>query len=80
ARITGRRESAIVHKPAVKLVAQTAASQEWQRDLPYEQRAERQQARWQLPLLPTTTIGSFPQTTEIRQLRRRFRQGEISPA
>jgi 5-methyltetrahydropteroyltriglutamate--homocysteine methyltransferase len=78
--ITDRHESLMVHKPAVKLVAQTAASQQWQRSLPYEQRAECQQARWQLPLLPTTTIGSFPQTAEIRQLRQRFRQGDINPS
>ncbi len=36
-----------------------------------------QQARLGLPLLPTTTIGSFPQTAEVRQARARFRAGAI---
>ncbi|MFD1215430.1 MULTISPECIES: 5-methyltetrahydropteroyltriglutamate--homocysteine S-methyltransferase [Microbulbifer] len=44
----------------------------------YPQRAEVQRERWQLPLLPTTTIGSFPQTDVLRQVRRQFRNGEIS--
>lgn len=37
-----------------------------------------QKAEFNLPLLPTTTIGSFPQTKEVRQERRRLRKGEIS--
>nr|WP_316247060.1 hypothetical protein [Nitrosomonas communis] len=36
-----------------------------------------QQHYFQLPLLPTTTIGSFPQTTEIRKARAAFRKGEL---
>ncbi|QKX15816.1 5-methyltetrahydropteroyltriglutamate--homocysteine S-methyltransferase [Microbulbifer sp. YPW1] len=44
----------------------------------YPQRAEVQRERWQLPLLPTTTIGSFPQTDVLRQVRKQFRNQEIS--
>ncbi|WP_250459813.1 5-methyltetrahydropteroyltriglutamate--homocysteine S-methyltransferase [Microbulbifer litoralis] len=44
----------------------------------YAERANLQRQRLQLPLLPTTTIGSFPQTDLLRQTRRRFRSGEIS--
>ncbi|BBN60553.1 5-methyltetrahydropteroyltriglutamate--homocysteine S-methyltransferase [Hydrogenovibrio marinus] len=47
------------------------------RDEPYAVRAILQVARFDLPLFPTTTIGSFPQTQEIRQARRRFKNGEI---
>ena len=39
-----------------------------------------QAARLQLPAYPTTTIGSFPQTAEIRQARRQFKSGELSAA
>jgi 5-methyltetrahydropteroyltriglutamate--homocysteine methyltransferase len=39
-------------------------------------RREAQQQRWNLPLLPTTTIGSFPQTPEIRSARLKWRKGE----
>ncbi|TLM79534.1 5-methyltetrahydropteroyltriglutamate--homocysteine S-methyltransferase [Microbulbifer harenosus] len=44
----------------------------------YPERAAVQSARWQLPLLPTTTIGSFPQTDALREVRRQFRNQEIS--
>ncbi|MFR3615850.1 MAG: 5-methyltetrahydropteroyltriglutamate--homocysteine S-methyltransferase [Bifidobacterium sp.] len=46
-------------------------------------RAERQKAQREalnLPLLPTTTIGSFPQTKEVRAERARLRKGEITKA
>lgn len=35
-----------------------------------------QQNKWNLPILPTTTIGSFPQTSEVRQARKKWRTGE----
>lgn len=41
-----------------------------QRKSPFAQRIKAQQKWMKLPVLPTTTIGSFPQTTEIRQARR----------
>ncbi|QOT00314.1 5-methyltetrahydropteroyltriglutamate--homocysteine S-methyltransferase [Brevibacterium sp. JNUCC-42] len=44
----------------------------------YEQRRQKQQNVWHLPILPTTTIGSFPQTTEVRQARNRWRKSEWS--
>ncbi|WP_010091709.1 5-methyltetrahydropteroyltriglutamate--homocysteine S-methyltransferase, partial [Burkholderia ubonensis] len=43
----------------------------------YDERARRQRARFQLPLLPTTTIGSFPQTAEIRKARADFKAGAL---
>ncbi|UQZ32594.1 5-methyltetrahydropteroyltriglutamate--homocysteine S-methyltransferase [Paenibacillus sp. PK3_47] len=45
------------------------------RNLPFAERVKVQQEKWQLPLLPTTTIGSFPQTTEVRQARLKWRKG-----
>lgn len=47
---------------------------------PYAERVAAQEALLNLPLLPTTTIGSFPQTTEIRKARAAFRKGEINEA
>jgi 5-methyltetrahydropteroyltriglutamate--homocysteine methyltransferase len=44
----------------------------------FAERRIRQQQRWNLPLLPTTTIGSFPQTREVRQARLKWRKGEWS--
>ncbi|MBT2290620.1 5-methyltetrahydropteroyltriglutamate--homocysteine S-methyltransferase [Paenibacillus albidus] len=45
------------------------------RSLPFAERVKLQQEKWQLPLLPTTTIGSFPQTVEVRQARLKWRKG-----
>ena len=50
-----------------------------QRSMPYAQRASLQRQRWPLPLFPTTTIGSFPQTPDIRGARAALRQGKMSP-
>ena len=49
------------------------------RQSPYALRRPRQNRRIQLPLLPTTTIGSFPQTAEVRAARAEFRRGTRSP-
>lgn len=46
----------------------------------YPARAKAQAARLRLPLLPTTTIGSFPQTPDIRKARADFKKGALSPA
>ena len=48
------------------------------RDLPYAERAKLQQERLNLPKLPTTTIGSFPQTPDLRVVRRNFDKGDIT--
>ncbi|GBD07217.1 5-methyltetrahydropteroyltriglutamate--homocysteine methyltransferase [bacterium HR21] len=51
---------------------------DFQRTPPAPLRRQLQQHRLQLPLLPTTTIGSFPQTAEIRRLRSQYARGELS--
>lgn len=50
-----------------------------ERNIPFSKRKLIQQSNLQLPLFPTTTIGSFPQTTEVRALRAKLKQGELSP-
>lgn len=47
------------------------------RSLPFQKRRVVQEEKWQLPFLPTTTIGSFPQTTDLRRVRRNWRNGEL---
>ena len=47
---------------------------------PYAERAAAQRARLGLPLLPTTTIGSFPQTAELRRARADLRAGRLDAA
>ncbi|ASS89574.1 MULTISPECIES: 5-methyltetrahydropteroyltriglutamate--homocysteine S-methyltransferase [Aeribacillus] len=46
--------------------------------LDYTERQKLHKKRWNLPILPTTTIGSFPQTKEIRQIRLKWRKGEYT--
>jgi 5-methyltetrahydropteroyltriglutamate--homocysteine methyltransferase len=48
-----------------------------QRSSPYSVRRKLQAARLNVPVLPTTTIGSFPQTPEVRALRAQYRRGHI---
>ena len=79
--IESRRRSPRVHNPAVQAaLAQCATEAATTRQSPYAVRAQRQRARFQLPMFPTTTIGSFPQTAEIRQARRQFKAGKIDVA
>ncbi len=64
-----------------KAVQERVASltpQDFERELPYTERDKLQRERLKLPLFPTTTIGSFPQTHEVRQMRQAYRTGKIS--
>jgi 5-methyltetrahydropteroyltriglutamate--homocysteine methyltransferase len=75
--IDSRRRSPRVHRPEVAQ-ALAAVDDAWgQRQSPHADRARLQAARLRLPLYPTTTIGSFPQTAEIRRARSRFKAAEI---
>jgi 5-methyltetrahydropteroyltriglutamate--homocysteine methyltransferase len=66
------------HDPA--LARRLAERPESDRGASYAERRVLQQARLRLPLLPTTTIGSFPQTPEIRAARAAWRRGQFSEA
>lgn len=66
--------------PAVQQRVQTLTAADAQRQTPFVQRADIQQQVLALPLLPTTTIGSFPQTGEIRRARAAFKSGQLSVA
>ncbi|WP_297448981.1 5-methyltetrahydropteroyltriglutamate--homocysteine S-methyltransferase [Ferrovum sp.] len=75
--IEQRRNSPRIHNPAVQGALTRITPQLGQRRSAYEARAARQASLLNLPLFPTTTIGSFPQTTEIRQVRNRFKAGGL---
>ncbi len=78
--LAARRRSPRVTDPAVRARLSALDPAMERRRNPYPSRREAQRARLKLPLLPTTTIGSFPQTAEIRRTRRAFRNGEIGEA
>ncbi|PBK05321.1 5-methyltetrahydropteroyltriglutamate--homocysteine S-methyltransferase [Pseudomonas abyssi] len=80
AAIDSRRQSPRVTNPAVQAAVAAIDSSLGQRHSPYAERAARQSALLKLPLFPTTTIGSFPQTADIRQARRQFKSGELDEA
>ncbi|WP_175763970.1 5-methyltetrahydropteroyltriglutamate--homocysteine S-methyltransferase [Burkholderia ambifaria] len=80
AAIDSRRRSPRVNNPAVKAAIARIDAQLGNRASPYTQRAPKQSARLNLPAFPTTTIGSFPQTAEIRQARSQFKSGALDEA
>lgn len=79
AAIESRRTSQLIHKLHVKQRVDALNEADTHRKSPFSTRQHLQKALLQLPTFPTTTIGSFPQTDAIRQLRARYKSGEISP-
>lgn len=75
-----RANSKVIHKPEVAERLANLPANADQRKSPYAERIKAQHDWLKLPLLPTTNIGSFPQTLEIRQARAKFKKGELSAA
>ncbi|MFH8347478.1 5-methyltetrahydropteroyltriglutamate--homocysteine S-methyltransferase [Streptomyces sp. NPDC018045] len=80
AALASRAGSAITHDPAVRARTAAVTDADGRRSAPYAQRTTAQRAHLGLPLLPTTTIGSFPQTAELRTARADLRAGRIDTA
>jgi 5-methyltetrahydropteroyltriglutamate--homocysteine methyltransferase len=76
--INSRKTSTLIHKPAVKQRVEAITDADAERKSTFAVRQQLQQKRLNLPLFPTTTIGSFPQTDDIRQLRAKFKKQELS--
>lgn len=76
--LNSRRSSLRVNDPKVRARVNAVTPEMAERAAAYPQRAKAQKAHLKLPLFPTTTIGSFPQTQEIRTCRSEFRKGLIS--
>ena len=75
--LAGRRASKRIHNPSVKQRAAAVAEADLRRKSPF---AARRRAQLALPLYPTTTIGSFPQTAEVRNARRQLTDGKMTVA
>ncbi|WP_210584079.1 5-methyltetrahydropteroyltriglutamate--homocysteine S-methyltransferase [Streptomyces sp. GESEQ-35] len=78
--LASRAGSPITHDEAVRARAAAVTEADARRSAPYDERTTAQRAHLGLPLLPTTTIGSFPQTTELRTARADLRAGRIDEA
>jgi 5-methyltetrahydropteroyltriglutamate--homocysteine methyltransferase len=73
--VAARRSSPLTLNAVVRRRVETITERDLRRATPYGERRKRQ---LDLPAFPTTTIGSFPQTAEVRNARRRFLNGELS--
>ncbi|MFC7831067.1 5-methyltetrahydropteroyltriglutamate--homocysteine S-methyltransferase [Streptomyces sp. NPDC057375] len=78
--LASRASSPITRDPAVRARAAAVTDADARRSQPYAERTAAQRAHLGLPLLPTTTIGSFPQTGELRTARADLRAGRIDTA
>jgi 5-methyltetrahydropteroyltriglutamate--homocysteine methyltransferase len=76
--ITSRNLSKLIHKQEIKQRVAAITDADAQRESAFIIRQKIQQQRFKLPLYPTTTIGSFPQTDDIRSLRARLKKGELT--
>ena len=72
-----RSKSPLIHRPEVKERSQKVKTADAQRNSAFNERKAKQQKALNLPSFPTTTIGSFPQTAEVRQARAKFKKGEL---
>ncbi len=76
--ISSRNISKLIHKQNVKKRAEAITDDDAKRDSEFGERQKIQQQGFKLPLFPTTTIGSFPQTDDIRQLRAKLKKKELT--
>ncbi|MFD9614661.1 5-methyltetrahydropteroyltriglutamate--homocysteine S-methyltransferase [Streptomyces sp. NPDC059083] len=78
--LASRSGSALTRDPAVRARTAAITDADGRRSQPYAERTAAQRAHLGLPLLPTTTIGSFPQTDELRVARADLRAGRVDTA
>lgn len=76
--VASKDGSKLIHNSEVKERVKNFDLKNADRDSDFKARNKIQKEYYNFPLLPTTTIGSFPQTTEVRQYRSKFKKGEIS--
>jgi len=80
AAMNDRAHSTLIHNAAVKKRAAAVTNADYDRAAQYPERAKQQSAKLQLPAFPTTTIGSFPQTQDVRKTRAAHKKGSVSDA
>lgn len=78
AAIVSRMSSPRVNNEAVQKAAAALKESDHHRTTPVSTRLEKQHKKLNLPTLPTTTNGSFPQTIELRRVRREYKANKIS--
>lgn len=76
--IAAKQSSALIHNAGVEKRVKTVRDKDSRRHASFEERCRIQHEKLRLPLFPTTTIGSFPQTKEVRSWRSKFKKGELT--
>lgn len=77
--IENKKASTFIHDTSVEARMSEQPLQSAGRDNSFKTRRKAQQAKLDLPIFPTTTIGSFPQTQMVRQKRAAFKSGKLDP-
>jgi 5-methyltetrahydropteroyltriglutamate--homocysteine methyltransferase len=75
--LNSRKQSPLIHKPAIKTAVNNITEKLGERNSHYSVRTTMQRKVLNLPCFPTTTIGSFPQTKEIRSTRLKYKKNEL---
>ncbi|MFO7257194.1 MAG: 5-methyltetrahydropteroyltriglutamate--homocysteine S-methyltransferase [Bacteroidota bacterium] len=78
AAIASRKTSSLIHNPAVKDRVENISDRDDRRNSPFSIRKQLQKEALDLPRFPTTTIGSFPQTAEVRSWRAKWKKNALS--
>lgn len=76
--IESKKNSSLIHRKSVRSRMASVDQDSMSRSSDFAERQKKQVEELNLPEFPTTTIGSFPQTKDIRQLRRQYKKNEIS--
>lgn len=77
--IESRQRSTRIHHSAVKQRVGALTEKDDRRQSIFSKRQQIQRLKFKLPVFPTTSIGSFPQTDDIRRLRTKLKKGELTP-
>lgn len=75
-----RKTSTRIHNDAVKARTKAVTPSDLERTSAFGDRCPLQRAHFNLPAFPTTTIGSFPQTTAVRKARAAHKRGDLDDA
>jgi 5-methyltetrahydropteroyltriglutamate--homocysteine methyltransferase len=78
--VESRKTSALIHNPEIQAEMKKIAPEMFKRLAPFAVRSDAQAKKLKMPMYPTTTVGSFPQTKEVRVARQNFKKGTITQA
>ncbi len=76
--VASRKASALIHKPEVKKRTASVTQEDERRNSVFAERQKKQLETHRLPLFPTTSIGSFPQTDDVRSWRAKWKKGDLT--